>query len=239
MVRMFQRIMDRTALCICLGITALLLLTSADTPTVLNLLGGFSAATTMGILNVVGIIRWILVVLPPTAISVLFITSELGPQSTFTMIRSKSVVRWIVARLGMILAVNLIYPLILLVVGFIFMPPPAIDAMRLYIIFSIHTCMVSFLSVFLVAIFKSSKPALLSFIVIEGCSVVVGNIVPSISKYMVGFWGMAQNSIFLFDNSIAHYGITAFFSIAVCLLSAVFTVLHLQKNNPAASQSNL
>ena len=239
MVRMFQRIMDRTALCICLGVTALLLLTSADTPTVLNLLGGFSAATTMGMLNVVGIIRWILAVLPPTAISVLFITSELGPQSTFTMIRSKSVVRWIVARLGMILAVNLIYPLILLVVGFIFMPPPAIDAMRIYGIFSIHTCMVSFLSVFLVAIFKSSKPALLSFIVIEGCSVVVGNIVPSISKYMVGFWGMALHSIFLFDNSTAHYGITAFFSIAVCLLSAVFTVLHLRKNNPAASQSNL
>lgn len=239
MVRMFQRIMDRTALCICLGVTALLLLTSADTPTALNLLGGFSAATTMGMLNVVGIIRWILVVLPPTAISVLFITSELGPQSTFTMIRSKSVVRWIVARLGMILAVNLIYPLILLVVGFIFMPPPAIDAMRLYIIFSIHTCMVSFLSVFLVAIFRSPKPAFLAFIIIEGCSVVVGNIVPSISKYMVGFWGMALNSIFLFDNSIVHYGITAFFSIAVCLLSAVFTVLHLRKNNPAASQSNL
>ena len=239
MVRMFQRIMDRTALCICIGITALLLLTSADTPTVLNLLGGFSAATTMGMLNVVGIIRWILVVLPPTAISVLFITSELGPQSTFTMIRSKSVVRWIVARFGMILAVNLIYPLILFVVGFIFMPSPAIDAMRLYGIFSIHTCMVAFLSVFLVAIFRSPKPAFLAFIIIEGCSVVVGNIVPSISKYMVGFWGMALNSIFLFDNSIVHYGITAFFSIAVCLLSAVFTVLHLHKNNPAASQSNL
>lgn len=239
MVRMFQRIMDRTALCICLGVTALLLLTSADTPTVLNLLGGFSAATTMGMLNVVGIIRWILVVLPPTAISVLFITSELGPQSTFTMIRSKSVVRWIVVRLGMILVINLTYPLILLVVGFIFMPSSAIDVMRLYGIFSIHTCMVSFLSVFLVAIFKSSKPALLSFIVIEGCSVVVGNIVPSISKYMVGFWGMALNGIFLFNNSTAHYGITAFFSIAVCLLSAVFTVLYLQKNNPAASQSNL
>ena len=239
MVRMFQRIMDRTALCICLGVTALLLLTSADTPTALNLLGGFSTATTMGMLNVVGIIRWILVVLPPTAISVLFITSELGPQSTFTMIRSKSVVRWIVARLGMILAVNLIYPLILLVVGFIFMPPPAIDAMRLYIIFSIHTCMVSFLSVFLVAIFRSPKPAFLAFIIIEGCGVVVGNIVPSISKYMVGFWGMALNSIFLFANSMVHYGITAFFSIAVCLLSAVFTVLHLQKNNPAATQCNL
>ena len=239
MVRMFQRIIDSTALCICIGVTALLLLTSADTPTVLNLLGGFSAATTMGMLNVVGIIRWILVVLPPTAISVLFITSELGPQSTFTMIRSKSVVRWIVARLGMILAVNLIYPLILLVVGFIFMPSPATDAMRLYIIFSIHTCMVSFLSVFLVAIFRSPKPAFLAFILIEGFSVVVGNVVPSVSKYMVGFWGMALNRIFLFDNSIVHYGITAFFSIAVCLLSAVFTVLYLQKNNPAASQSNL
>lgn len=239
MVRMFQRIIDSTALCICIGVTALLLLTSADTPTVLNLLGGFSAATTIGMLNVVGIIRWILVVLPPTAISVLFITSELGPQSTFTMIRSKSVVRWIVARLGMILAVNLIYPLIMLVVGFIFTRLSAIDAMRIYSIFSIHTCMVSFLSVFLVAIFKSPKPAFLAFILIEGFSVVVGNVVPSVSKYMVGFWGMALNRIFLFDNSIVHYGITAFFSIAVCLLSAVFTVLHLQKNNPAASQSNL
>lgn len=237
--RLLQRIMDRTAICLYLGAIGLLILTSTETPSAVNLLGGFSAATTMGMLNIVGIIRWILAVLPPVAVSVLFISMELGTQSTFTMLRSKSVVRWTICRIGVAFIANIVYPLMVCGIALLFSPYSWMEILRIFATFTSHICMVSCLSIFLIARFRSQKPAFFAFIVIEGCSVVVGSVVPSISKYMIGFWGMAQHSIYLFNDRMVHFAITSCFTMAICLISVIFTILHFRRNNPAASPSNL
>lgn len=69
-----------------IAVFLLLVITAPKGVSITELLGGFSAIGGMGRLNILGIMRWNLCVLPPVAVSILFMSSELGPLSAYTVI---------------------------------------------------------------------------------------------------------------------------------------------------------
>ena len=73
--------------------TVVIILLFAVTPGqkgVINILAGFSPQESRG-LDIIGIIRWNLCVLPPIAASILFMDMEMGVLQIYTMIRSENI----------------------------------------------------------------------------------------------------------------------------------------------------
>lgn len=223
-------------------IAYILLLVTAPRPvSIVEILGGFSPTRSTG-LNVISIVRWNLCVLPPAIVSILFMTSELGKLSCYTIIRAKSIKHWFLLRYTCIVLANIVYLLsfVLMTTALGYIAGCEIKSVCvLMLVFSIHITLISTISVILLVIFKSHRLALLSFLTIEGGMVVVGSLFPSASKYILPFWGMANNENLLSLNNSFYLSATVSISVLLLVSLVIAALKWLQENNPAANPQNI
>lgn len=198
-------------------------------------IGGFTAD---GYIDVLGIIRWNLCVLPPVFMSASFFKNELGGMYTFTIFRIRSVAQWCRMRFAIILAFNIVYSGILLGCGAIYTIPACDNgkAAGLAIVqFCVHTTMLSFFIAFIQGRAISASASVLAFLLVEGVGVSFGAILPGVSSYLPAFWGMANNEIYLFGRKDIHYALTQGLS-AIAMMGSAFATYaklrghHLEKN---------
>lgn len=238
--KMICRILSSRGLAMYLIAYVLLLITTGRA-SVVDILGGFSPERSFG-LNVLGIMRWNLGVLPPVIIGILFMSSELGKLSCYTVIRSKSINRWFLLRYTCIVLADVVYLLFFVIITTVFgyNAGCGIKGICLFmLVFSVHTILISTLSVSLLAVFKSHRIALLSFFIVEGVMPAVGSVFPSASKYLLPFWGMANDEELISLNKIFYLSATVVISILLSVLLVIAVLKRLRVNNPAANSQNI
>ena len=234
---MIKRILNWQIQIINFSVILLLLITAPEGMPTVNLLGGFSAINGMGRLNILAIMRWNLCVLPPIATSILFMSSELGPLSTYTVMRTTGVKSWYLIRLCAIVLANLIYIFTFILLGAALGINEKSDLpclYRLMLVFPMHTILMSTISLTLIIILRSTKAAILAYLIVDGGLVILGSILPTVSKYLLPFWGMAQSDALMLQNSGYHLFITAGITVLLFCLFMFASIKWLQKNNPAA-----
>lgn len=210
---MIGRILDRRALIIYLAACLLLFIVTPGQKSVLNVLGGFSPKGSRG-LDIIGIMRWNLCVLPPVVASILFMDVEMGALRVYTLIRTKDAKKWFLPRFTAIAANNLIYLLLFTVLAEIC---ACADYKRssfilFLIIFFLHSFMMSIASVALCALSGGVHVSIIFFLAVEGIMVVIGDIFPQTAAYLVPYWGMIQH-VGAYDGSVPYLllimGVTA------------------------------
>lgn len=231
------RILDRRCVMLHLFTYCLLLALMTQRTSIIEILGGFSPGVTG--LNVISIMRWNLCVLTPVMASILYMSSELGRLSIYTVLRSKNVGHWFSLRFFCIAIENLVYLL-----GFLLITTALglnagctiKDICAFFAVFSVHSTLMSTICITLLIVSKSPKIPLLAFFAVEGGMVIVGSLIPSISRYILPFWGMAsQVNLHTGQYLFATLGM----SIALLLLFVLGARKYLQNNNPAANARNI
>jgi len=236
------RIINWRTMAVYLAMFLLLMITAPKSVSTVGLLGGFSAVGGMGRLNILGIMRWNLCVLPPVTVSILFISSELGPLSTYTVIRATSIKKWYSVRLCAVILANLLYISIFILLGAAFGFNARSEPSRLFqlmLVFPIHTILMSSISMMLLTICRSSKVSIFAYFIAEGGLVIGGSLFPSISKYLLPFWGMVQSEGLILSSRRYHILITVGITILIFRLLTSISIKWLQSNNPAANPRNI
>ena len=238
---MMSRILSSRGIAIYLIAYLLLLVTAPGQASVIEIMGGFSPVGSTG-LKVISIMRWNLCVMPPVIVSMLFMSLELRKLSCYTVIRAKSIGHWFAVRYICVALAGVVYLLSFVLITTALGHNVGLEIKSVCVfmlVFSIHITLVSTISVTLLVISRSHRIALLSFFAIDGGMVVVGSMFPSISKYILPFWGMANNQALLSLNNYFYLSATVGISILLLALLVTAALSWLRANNPAANPQNI
>lgn len=225
--KMISRILDRRAIMIYFAAWLLFFTVTPGQKGAMDILGGFSPQEGRG-LDILGIIRWNLCVLPPVAASILFMDMEMGVLQAYTMVRSESVQKWFLPRFMGIAAANLVY--LLLFVGIAEIGMGSEDYKRngfgLFLaVFFLHSFLMSLFSVALCGKSRRVHTAVFFYLLVEGIMVVVGDIFPRTAACLPPYWGMIWQ---VGGGSTGYlFGIIGL-SAAVIAVSAVFVMKNLR-----------
>lgn len=192
--KIINRIMDKRAIIIYLAAFLLLFTVTPGQKDILNILGGFSPQKSRG-LDMIGIMRWNFCVLPPVAVSILFMDVEMGVFRFYTMIRAKTVKKWFFLRFMGIAAANLLYLLLFAILTEICAGSGDYkkSAFLLFLIlFFAHSFFMSMVSVALCAQSKGIHMSVVFYLTVEGIMVVIGDIFPQTAAYLPPYWGMIR-----------------------------------------------
>lgn len=190
--KMISRILDKRALMIYFAACLLICIVTPGQKSAMNLLGGLSPRESRG-LDIVGIMRWNLCVLPPVAVSILFMDMEMGVLRFYALIRTKNVKRWFLPRFTAIAAANLIYLFLFVALAEILAGSGEYKRngfLLFLIIFFLHVFMMSTVSVALCAGSGGEAISVIFFLAVEGIMVVIGDIFPKTADYLLPYWGM-------------------------------------------------
>ncbi|MCI9080545.1 MAG: hypothetical protein HFH68_16840 [Lachnospiraceae bacterium] len=220
------RVLNVRNILIFLLVYMLLFLVSEKGDSIVEIYGGFSVSHLSG-LHVFRIMKWALCVLPPIAVSVLFMEEELGTCVIYTVIRTKSIRQWWGIHWLGVLTVNLLYVVSVTAISAlqgINRKMCSKDFILFFVIFGIHILSVSVLSVLILFVCKSLKMSVLFFGIVEIALVAAGSISPGLSAYLYPFWGMVKNKNFLLHTFRAHLMITISISAGLVMLCVLYTL---------------
>ncbi|MCM1468810.1 MAG: hypothetical protein NC086_11730 [Alistipes sp.] len=175
---------------------AVMILLIAVTPEkgAMDILAGFSPQGGRG-LDMIGIIRWNLCVLPPVAASILFMDLEMGVLRIYTMIRSENVKKWFTRRFMGIVTANLSYLFLFVAVTEICVAAGDYrkkEFLLFLTLFFLHTLLMSLVSVALFVQSKKLHITIVFYLTVEGIMVVVGELFSKIAAYLPPYWGMIR-----------------------------------------------
>ncbi len=225
--KIISRILDRRAITIYFAAWLLFFTVMPGQKGAMDLLGGFSPQESRG-LDILGIMRWNLCVLPPVAVSILFMDVEMGVLRVYTMVRSGSVGKWYLPRFIGIVAANLVY--LLLFVGIAEAGVGSGDYKRngfgLFLaVFFLHSFLMSVVSVALCGKSRRVHTAVVFYLLVEGIMVVIGDIFPRAAACLPPYWGMIRQ---VGGGSTGYlFGIMGLSAVAIAV-SAVFTIYSLR-----------
>lgn len=192
--KILNRILNKRAILIYLAAFLLLFTVTSGQKDILNILGGFSPQESRG-LDMIGIMRWNLCVLPPVAVSILFMDVEMGVFRFYTMIRAKTVKQWFFVRFTGIAAANLLYLLLFVVLTEICAGNGDYkrSVFSLFVLlFFVHSFLMSMVSVALCTQSKGIHMSVVFYLTVEGMMVVIGDIFPQTAAYLPPYWGMIR-----------------------------------------------
>ncbi len=192
--KMISRIMDKRAIAIYLAVFLLLFAVTPGQKDVLDILGGFSPQESREP-DMIGMMRWSLCVLPPVAVSILFMDAEIGGLRFYTMVRAKTVKKWFFLRFMGIVAANLLYLLLFAVLTEICAGNGGYKRrgfLLFLLLFFVHSFCVSMVSVALCTQSKGIHMAVVFYLAVEGIMVVIGDIFPQTAAYLPPYWGMIR-----------------------------------------------
>lgn len=214
----------------------LLFLVSEQGDSVVEICGGISVSRFSG-LNVIRIMRWALCVLPPIAVSILFMEEELRVCVIYTVIRAKNIRQWWCVHWLGVFIINLMYPVLFAAVSVL----PGINRWTrgenhtlFFLIFGIHIFTMSILSVLILLVCKSLNMSVLFYGVVEIAMVAIGSVSPESSAYLLPFWGMVKNKNCLLQSGRAHLLITISISAGIAVFCVLYTLKHLNGERVAA-----
>lgn len=195
---------------------------------------GFSAQSSMGRLDFVEAMKWNLCTLPPVSASILFMESELGVFSTYTVLRIRSMSCWYLVRFLAIAIANVAFFLLALtMIALIRMKNILLwdELIRVTILFPLHTILISVLCCGAMLVFSSGRAAVGAYLFIEGGLLTLGLMFASISPFLMPFWGM--------EHTVGDkWGVAVCGSIVLLAALTVGMIHWLCKYNPAANPQN-
>lgn len=193
---------------------------------VINILAGFSPQESRG-LDIIGIIRWNLCVLPPVVASILFMDMEMGVLQIYTMIRSENIKKWFIQRFMGIVIANLFYMLLFVVITEL-----CADAgdykkkgfLLFLTLFFLHTLLISLVSVALCTQSKNIHITIVFYLAVEGIMVVIGEFFPKIAAYLPPYWGMIRQVENALSGTISYLFLITGISAVIMIGSFMFTI---------------
>lgn len=229
--KVIRRILDKRALIIYLAACLLLFTVTPGQKSVMNILGGISPQGSRG-LDMTGIMRWNLCVLPPVAVSILFMNVEVGALRIYTLIRTKTVRRWFLPRFAAIAAANLIYLFLFTVLAESCAGSGDYKRKHFYIflaVFFLHSLMMSVVSAALCVRSGGVSLSVIFFLAVEGIMVVIGDIFPQTAAYLLPYWGMIQQIGETYENSVLSLLLITGVSAAMIVSAALLIINSLRK----------
>lgn len=181
-----------TAICCIVAVCLMLFLFCVRSSTTI-LFQGFSAANSMGRLDLLKTMEWNLCILPPVSASLLFIAPELGVLSTYTVLRTSTMRRWWLARFGAMAMINYVFFFFALGVLTLFAGNTMQWAQWLptAALFPLHTTVLSALCCCGILL-SSSRAAVIIYLLIEAGLLLIGLALPPVSLFLIPYWGMVQ-----------------------------------------------
>lgn len=228
--KMIGRILDRRAVLLYLSAWLLLFAVTPGQRGAMDVLGGFSPRGSRG-LDIPGIMRWNLCVLPPVAASILFVETEMGALRNFTMMRAKNAKRWFLMRFTAIAAANLIFLLPFTGTAEALMGRGEVGSGRFFvflILFFGHSFVMSMVSVAFFAGRGGIRASVISFLTVEGVMVVIGNAFPPAAACLPTYWGMIRQVEEAYDGGGLYPALIMGATAAAIAGSAVFIIRSLR-----------
>lgn len=231
-----KRIYSKQAITILLLACVLRALTLTNSTSFIDLLGGIPIYNN-GSLNLLEIIKWNICVLPPVSICALFTIDEFGSICRYTMLRDKSIQHWYKNRLYAVILANYSYCLAFIFITCILRISSECNVNMILLtglLFPLHTTLLSVVFLFIYARYKTPKLMIIVYLIVNGIMTIIGSIFPSTCKFLLPFWGMAVNQIWLFSNQIIHLLLTISISLLLIISINHLTMRQLRNSNPAA-----
>lgn len=228
-IKMINRILNGRTIIMYAAVMILLLAVTPEKGA-MDILAGFSPQEGRG-LDMIGIIRWNLCVLPPVAASILFMDSEMGRLRIYTMIRSKNVKKWFIQRFMGIVTANLFY---------LFLPVAITEIcaavgdykkkgfLLFLTLFFLHTLLISLVSVALFVQNKNLHITMVFYLTVEGIMVVIGEFFPKIAAYLPPYWGMIRQVGNSFAGNRSYLFLIASISAVIMMSSVIFIIKNLR-----------
>ncbi len=220
-----RRILNVRNILIFLLAYMLLCLVSEKGDSVVEICGGFSVSH-LSELHVIRVMKWALCVLPPIAVSILFMEEELRICVIYTIIRTKSIGQWWGIHWLGVFIVNVLYVVLVTVISVLQGIDRNIrieDFILFFAIFGLHILAMSVLSVLILFVSKSLNMSVLFFGMVEIVMTAVGSISPGLCAYLFPFWGMVKNQNYLLHTVRAHLFITISISAGLAMLCVLYT----------------
>lgn len=223
---LFIRIFNRHTLVCYLSTITLIFFLAGGQRSPCSFFLGFSALDSAGGLNLLKIMEWNLCVLAPVSASLLFLMPEMGPLSTYTILRTKTIRHWWIMRLAAVVAINYVFSLI----GLFILPGRDMQMaewLLAMVLFPLHTTL---LSTFCAGgmLLLSSRAAVIFYLLVEGGLLVIGMAYPPVSLFLLPYWGMAQ-------AIGAHWGAVVAVSLLLFAVLNLCILYWLDRHNPAAN----
>lgn len=225
-IKIINMILNRRIIAMYIAVIILLFAVTSGHNGAMNILAGFSPQESRG-LDIIGIIRWNLCVLPPVATSILFMDIEIRVLQIYTMIRSKNIIKWFIQRFIGIVIANLFYLFLFVVIAEICVAPGDYkkNGFLLFLtLFFLHTLLVSLVSVALCVQSKNIHITIVFYLTVEGIMVVIGEFFPKIAAYLPPYWGMirqVENSSF---GDMSYLFLIIGISVVIIISSFIFII---------------
>ena len=182
---------DRYSLCCYFGAVALILFLAEgqNVPTIL--FQGFSVVNGTGGLDLLSAMLWNLCVLPPVSASILYIIHEFEVLFFYTVLRSKSILRWWLVRFASIVFLNYAFYCLAQILLTLICHNQFISeqGFKIAMLFPLHTTVLSILCCHGVVLF-SSRGAVAFYLLVEGALVIIGTTFPRICPFLLPYLGM-------------------------------------------------
>lgn len=225
--KVISRILDRRAIMIYFAAWLLFFSVTPGQKGAMDILGGFSPQESRG-LDIMGIMRWNLCVLPPVAVSILFMDVEMGVLRVYTMVRSENVKKWFLPRFMSIAAANLAYLLLFVGIAEIGVGSGGYkrnDFGLFLAVFFLHSFLMSVVSVALYGKSMKVHTAVVFYLLVEGIMVVIGDIFPRTAACLPPYWGMIRQ---VGGGSTGYFFGIIGLSAVIIAVSVVFTIMSLR-----------
>ena len=224
-----KRILTFHNMMICVFFIVLLSISFKDS-SIYDILGGINSSNK--ILNIIQIIKWNLCILPPIIISLIFLSEEFGIFRKFTFIRSKNVLQWILVRFGIIVFINYMYILLFFLITYCIGLNKEFEISNIILLFTVFPINIITISMLIETVSvttNSQKNAIILYFFIEGFAVILGLIYPASSKYIISYWGMLKNQVFILQNRIIHICITSLIMIVIIIIMLIILTQFFKK----------
>ena len=225
-MKIINMMLNRRTITMYIVVIILLFAVTPGQKGVINILAGFSPQESRG-LDIIGIIRWNLCVLPPVVASILFMDMEMGVLQIYTMIRSENIKKWFIQRFMGIVIANLFYMLLFVVITELCAGAGDYKKKRFLLfltLFFLHTLLISLVSVALCTRSKNIYITIVFYLAVEGIMVVIGEFFPKIAAYLPPYWGMIRQVENALSGTISYLFLITGISAVIMIGSFMFTI---------------
>lgn len=193
--------------------------------------GGIEFQKVSGSLDVVSIGKWMLFLGPILLYAGMLSGQELTTMGAYVIPRFQYYKKWWRTKLASLLITCLMYQLIgfgiSLCVSTLSGCFPSLNrAMELWLIFSLpllHFFLISALELTIYALFRSQMVAVLLPLGLEGGTLILGMLNPSISRFMFGTWGMFYRSSLA--DAVWGFSICSIVTVQICMVVLILFII--------------
>jgi len=201
----------------------------ADDKSVIRTFGGISDVKTSIAASLQEIMTWNLCVISPVLLCYRIFNIEFSTVRFNTIIRSGKIDHWWKKRTILIVFFNIGYSLLIILMDMIvnYDAPHPWLYVNFFIAFTTHILFLSYIAILTLILNSRLQWSIILYLIIEIIFIIFGIELSSWRKYLLPYWGMINNSVYIGGTAICHFLITEVISLIVILMLNKLIMKHI------------